>query len=159
MSMSVIEVTAPQVDLVPGRVYLAKIHLTGIEATFGSVAIVRDKLQQTGFGNVTIWAEGAPADKFPDVSPYPDGRTFWGEGTWAKDASVQALPSQVTRVWTEGADADTPGPAPGPGPAPAPMPTPAPSENPPDPTPARGGNDASMVVLGALVVWALREEW
>lgn len=157
--MNLIEVTAPQVDLVPSKVYYAKLNLTGVE-TLATVAMVQAQFIQLGFGVVTVWASSPPSDKFPDTTPYPQGNTFWIEGTWMGSDEMKAMPAQVKRVWTEGIDADAPDAPPQarPGPAPAPRqgPQPAPQET-PGPTPAATPLDPAILILAALAYFALRE--
>jgi hypothetical protein len=90
----------PPIALVPGQRYLAKLQLTGLEAMFATTGAVRDKLATLGFHDVSVWNSNPPA-RFPDRSSYPDGSTFWAQGTYAGPPQQRIVPRQVKRVWID----------------------------------------------------------
>ena len=153
--MPVVEVTAPEVELRTGVMYLAKLNLTGVESLFGTAGMVLTKFQDLGFTDVTVF-EGQPSVIFPDdaAGAYPSGTTYWARGTWGKASETQALPAEVKRAWRVDPDAPAPGPTPTPIPTPGPGPGPSPA---PKPAPDGAGDGVGLAVLVALVVLAMKK--
>lgn len=86
------------IELVTGRRYLAKIHLTGLQAMFGSKGAVDSKFRELGFGKVVIFDRDPPS-YFPDRAPESSGATYWGEGSWTKADEKRKRPESITSVW------------------------------------------------------------
>lgn len=91
-------VDGADVVMVHNRRYLAKICLTGLEATFGSSGQVESRLNRIGFANVVVY-ERNPPPYFPDRTPYPHGVTYWAEGDWFGPDERFARPNEITQAW------------------------------------------------------------
>lgn len=72
------------IELTAGQTYEAQIKLTGLEATFGTAAAVKNKLQAAGFRDVSVTDN--------------KGGNFQARGTWARATTRAALPAQVKAV-------------------------------------------------------------
>jgi hypothetical protein len=97
-------ITGPNVPLLKGATYRARLRLSGAEGIFGTAGAVRSKFEDLGFSSVSTWGKESelPAD-WPDDQRSTEAHdldtSFYLEGTWNKPNDSLPRPSQILAVW------------------------------------------------------------
>jgi hypothetical protein len=83
-----------------GQHYRAKLHLSGLQATFATRDLVQAQFLSNGFSDVIAYksASNLPAD-WPAETAQGGSGVWWVEGNWARGSGPVPRQPQVTQVW------------------------------------------------------------
>lgn len=82
-----------------GRKYGARVHLVGMEATFGRAVDVAKRLEAAGFTGTLVTGQPQAATPAARALPFEDGATFWASGVYTRPTATVELPPQIVDVW------------------------------------------------------------
>ncbi len=97
-------IVGPNIPLLKGAVYRARVRLSGAESVFGTANALRSKFEDLGFSGVVVFGS---ANELPPNWPQ-DQRTietsslesgYFAEGTWAKPNDSLPRPSEIVAIW------------------------------------------------------------